>query len=245
MTTITTMATNITEAKKTLRQQMIAQREASRPDDCTSWSRQIVSQLVDLISPGDLLASQIAPQLPLTSPQAPQPRLIALYRAMRQEADLSAALPMLVKAGFQLAFPRIDATTKPSRLQFWSLPMLPADSAASQPTALHTSDPFDSFFVPGPFGLQEPNPKLTTLCIPDIILLPGLAFDHQGNRLGWGKGYYDRYLAAVPANAQRPLLIGIALPFQLVLEVPTNENDISVDFVLTPSGLIKAQSSLR
>ena len=62
----------------------------------------------------------------------------------------------------------------------------------------------------------------------DLAIIPGMAFDRSGNRLGRGKGYYDRFLSQVPALYK----IGICFPFQIVDQVPTNENDVRMDEIV-------------
>lgn len=69
----------------------------------------------------------------------------------------------------------------------------------------------------------------------DALLVPGIAFDLQGNRLGQGGGYYDRYLPHLRADA---IAIGIAFNEQIVEEVPHDPHDCRVDYVATPSRLI-------
>ncbi len=83
----------------------------------------------------------------------------------------------------------------------------------------------------GAFGIMEPvcNHSTTKPSI-DVILVPGMAFDAQGHRLGRGKGYYDRFLSALPEP--RPLLLGVCFDFQKVVSVPTEACDISVDLVV-------------
>ncbi|RXK38377.1 5-formyltetrahydrofolate cyclo-ligase [Tremella mesenterica] len=74
----------------------------------------------------------------------------------------------------------------------------------------------------------------------DVILLPGVAFDHSCNRLGRGKGYYDRYIRRYTNTRPSPLLVGLALTPQILPpgeEVPVTETDASLDCVVSPSGL--------
>ncbi|MBQ8657485.1 MAG: 5-formyltetrahydrofolate cyclo-ligase [Prevotella sp.] len=83
----------------------------------------------------------------------------------------------------------------------------------------------------GAFGIMEPCGELfTDYERIDLIVVPGMAFDAEGHRLGRGRGYYDRLLARVPNNIYK---IGLCFPFQLVDHVPTDENDISMDEVLS------------
>ena len=237
------MNTNIIEQKKLLRQDMATRREAAQPEEWVRWSAALVSQLQNLLESGQVLDFK-------SRPHNSRPPVIALYRAMRQEADLSAAQALLAEAGWQLAFPRMVRTGEQLNLQFLALPdcahptLSAQDVQASQPAI--PPPLFERFFIPGPFGLSEPDPAQTLICEPDVILLPGLAFDRQGNRLGWGKGYYDNYLAKRFADSHgnlqaMPLLIGIALPFQLIPEVPHADHDWPLDAILTPDGILQVR----
>lgn len=83
-------------------------------------------------------------------------------------------------------------------------------------------------FSIGDFSIREPQGKPYTGEV-DLIILPGMAFDRSGNRLGRGKGYYDRFLQHHP-KAHR---IGICFDFQLLDAIPTESNDMKVDEVVT------------
>ena len=83
----------------------------------------------------------------------------------------------------------------------------------------------------GAFGIMEPvGAQIFADEAIDVVLVPGMAFDGDGNRLGRGKGYYDRFLKtlAVP----RPQLIGVCFDFQKVEVVPTESTDVKVDVVV-------------
>ena len=88
----------------------------------------------------------------------------------------------------------------------------------------------DTAFAVGDFNIMEPQNSPYTGGY-DLIVVPGMAFDSSGNRLGRGKGYYDRFLAQHPDVPK----IGICFDFQLVGNVPTDSNDIRMDAVLTPT----------
>ncbi len=74
----------------------------------------------------------------------------------------------------------------------------------------------------------------------DLVVVPGLAFDSRGRRLGQGYGYYDRFLAALGGTA---LTVGLAFSWQLVPEVPVDAWDVSVDAVVTEDGIIRASGA--
>lgn len=94
------------------------------------------------------------------------------------------------------------------------------------------------------FGVSEPipNPNNIFLLNEDrlkektIMIIPGLAFDSMGNRLGYGKGYYDEYLSR--DYAKDFIKIAMAYDFQIIDKVPTDEYDVPVDFIVTPSKII-------
>ncbi len=77
----------------------------------------------------------------------------------------------------------------------------------------------------------------------DLVLVPGRAFDRAGRRLGRGGGYYDRLLSPLFLQKRRPILMGIALPEQVVALVPCEEHDVTVDLILTPDEIITANAS--
>jgi 5-formyltetrahydrofolate cyclo-ligase len=75
---------------------------------------------------------------------------------------------------------------------------------------------------------------------PDLIIMPGLAFDQDGHRLGWGKAYYDTYLMSAENkhNHVLPLRIAAALDGQIIDKVPHDSHDVKADCILTPSELL-------
>ncbi len=84
----------------------------------------------------------------------------------------------------------------------------------------------------GAYGILEPTGALLeeTERI-DLIVVPGVAFDRHGHRMGHGKGYYDRFIARF--GAQRPCLIGICFPPQLLEEIPFAPHDAVMDCIIT------------
>jgi len=83
----------------------------------------------------------------------------------------------------------------------------------------------------GAFGIMEPiGDEMTIGTNIDVVLVPGMAFDEKGHRLGRGKGYYDRFLSTLPEP--HPHLIGVCFDFQKVDSVPTEACDIPVDLVV-------------
>ena len=84
---------------------------------------------------------------------------------------------------------------------------------------------------PGTFGILEPDPRQCVRVDPielDLVIVPGIAFDRHGHRVGYGGGYYDEFLAGVKA-----VKIGLAYSFQMVDEIPTRADDERVDIIVT------------
>ena len=86
------------------------------------------------------------------------------------------------------------------------------------------------------YGIPEPISK--RIEYPEVILVPLVAFDKDLNRLGYGGGYYDRYLEKI-SNKKKILKIGLALSFQKIKKVPTNIYDQKLDYVLTNKDFTK------
>ncbi len=89
--------------------------------------------------------------------------------------------------------------------------------------------------VPGPYGIPEP-PRQNPVVSPeeaDLILVPGLAFDRRGYRLGYGGGFYDRFLAGLSAPR-----VALAFSFQILPAVPHEAHDLRVDVIVTERDLI-------
>ena len=89
----------------------------------------------------------------------------------------------------------------------------------------------------GYYGVLEPQ-KIDETLNPndlDLVILPGLAFDRCGNRLGYGGGFYDRFLDKIDKSTT---LLAVSYNFQILDSIPHNENDIKVEFILTDEELI-------
>ncbi|MEY4965726.1 MAG: hypothetical protein RL274_1309 [Pseudomonadota bacterium] len=136
--------------------------------------------------------------------------IIGGYHALPEEADPHLLLERLVEMGFPIAFPRV--------------------SAKGQPLDFHRV-PDDGVLAPGVFGIHEPLaiwPRVT----PAVLLVPLLAFDASGHRLGYGGGFYDRTLALLDVPA-----IGIAYAGQEAASIPHEAHDRTLDMVLTEQGI--------
>lgn len=138
---------------------------------------------------------------------------IAGYAAMGSEADPSDLLSRLSTQGHVCALPRVAAKDAPLVFHRWR----PADA-----------------LLAGAHGTREPGPAAPE-CRPDVVLVPLLAFDRMGRRLGYGGGYYDRTLAALRATGG-VLAVGVAFSAQEAQDLPEEEFDARLDWVVTEKG---------
>lgn len=136
------------------------------------------------------------------------------YHALADEADPALLLERLVALGCHIAFPRVAGRGLP--LEFHRVPD-------------------GEVLAPGAFGVHEPFGTWPR-AIPDLLLVPLLAFDATGTRLGYGGGFYDRTLALLSAPA-----IGIAYAGQEVAVLPHETHDARLVAVLTERGLTRFQ----
>jgi 5-formyltetrahydrofolate cyclo-ligase len=136
------------------------------------------------------------------------------YRALPEEADPSGLLNCLRTRGCEICYPRVHMKGHPL---WFHVPV------AQEP------------WLPGAFGIPEPRPDWPR-ALPTLLLVPLLAFDAAGYRLGYGGGYYDRTLAQF--RAERSITaIGIAFAGQEVPSVPHDSSDERLDMIVTEAGV--------
>jgi 5-formyltetrahydrofolate cyclo-ligase len=141
--------------------------------------------------------------------------------------------------------PGIVSGYYPMEGEIWPLPLmaalrsnghslaLPVMQGKSEPLLFRAWSPGDPL-TPGVWGIRQPAPDRAVV-FPDIVLVPLLAFDARGYRLGYGGGYFDRTLRSL--RAVKPILaVGLALDELEVDAVPHLDYDERLDWVLTPSG---------
>ena len=97
---------------------------------------------------------------------------------------------------------------------------------------------FDNLVSSGKFGILEPiEPMKIAYKNIDLVIVPGIAFDSDGHRIGYGFGYYDKFLKKVP----KAVKIGLCFDFQIVEKIPREEHDVAVDFIVTEKRVIECK----
>lgn len=146
------------------------------------------------------------------------PAVVSGFSSIDDEIDVRPLMAALADQGYGLALPVIEGRGKPLVMRSW---------APGEPLEKKT------------WGIEEP-PASAPEVLPDVVLVPLLAFDPKGYRLGYGGGFYDRTLAKL--RAVKPVTaIGIAYDEQRLDAVPRDSYDEPCDFVLTPSGVVRCR----
>jgi len=139
-------------------------------------------------------------------------RCVAAFAAIRSEVDVAVLVAAARGEGKAVVLPRVG-----------------------EDDALHFHVYEDGDALPkSAFGVPEPEPHAPS-AQPDLVLVPGLAFDERGHRVGYGAGYYDRYLAATPGV----LTVGVAFDFQLAPDLPETPGDVPLRIVVTDARVVR------
>jgi 5-formyltetrahydrofolate cyclo-ligase len=113
---------------------------------------------------------------------------------------------------------------------------LPAFESARQLYSARRVQNLTTDLSAGKFGVREPSAACAEIPLEqfDLVLVPAVAFDWHGHRLGRGRGFYDRLLAKVHG-----IKCGVAMDAQMVTEIPAESHDVRMDFIVTPTRLVK------
>jgi len=128
---------------------------------------------------------------------------VMAFVSFGSELDTDPLFARVAVEGKRLVLPRVEATG-----------IVPADA--------------DTPLVASKFGVLEPTGPAVDVAEIDLVIVPGLAFTVAGDRLGYGRAYYDMFLPTVPAPS-----IGVCFDEQLVDEMPVEAHDVRVDMVIT------------
>jgi 5-formyltetrahydrofolate cyclo-ligase len=141
--------------------------------------------------------------------------IVSGFSPLKSEINPVPLMRKLSDAGARLALPVVAGKGRPLTMRAWAF-----------------GQPLDS----GVWGIREPTPDAPEVA-PDILLVPLLAFDRTGNRIGYGAGYYDMTIAGL--RALKPVTaVGIAFSVQEIPSVPVTPRDARLDLVLTEREVI-------
>lgn len=116
--------------------------------------------------------------------------------------------------------------------------VLPSFHPVKKDMILMKLDNPETELIQGPFGNMEPDPhkcKVVPIDSIDIAVIPGLAFDEKGGRLGTGKGYFDLFIPKLPITARK---VSLAFEDQLIQQVPMESHDKYIDIIITEKRII-------
>jgi 5-formyltetrahydrofolate cyclo-ligase len=150
----------------------------------------------------------------------PQGAIVSGFMPLKSEINPLPLLRKLSDAGAALALPVVAGKGQPLTMRGWR---------------------FGAPLASGVWGIREPMPDAPAVD-PDILIVPLLAFDRRGYRLGYGAGYYDMTLTAL--RARKPIVaVGVAYAAQEVETVPITPRDARLDLVLTEQGTVDFRSA--
>ena len=135
-------------------------------------------------------------------------KIIGGYYPYNYEVDTIKILETFEKLNFQISLPKIK---KNSQMNFYSW-------SIQDPLTINK------------YGIPEPTSD--KIVYPNILLVPLVAFDKHFNRIGYGGGFYDRYIKKIKKN-KKIITIGLGFNFQKIKKIPINKYDIKLDFVVT------------
>lgn len=144
----------------------------------------------------------------------PSDAVVAGYYPLKGEMDVRPLLSALYKKGHVCALPCLVDQKSPLVFRMW-----------------HDSMPL----LKGAYDIPEPDPAHAAIVLPDIVIVPLVAFDKTGNRLGYGAGFYDRTLQAL----REPTAVGAGFEIQRCDSIPAEPHDIRMDIIVTEKNVYK------
>jgi 5,10-methenyltetrahydrofolate synthetase len=191
--------------------------------DLDGWRRaereRLVAERLAMPAQHHASASAAICQHARTRLAALRPRLVGAYWPIRGEVDCRPLLEAIVAEGGAAALPIAQGRGRPLMFRPWT------------PQTTMTVGRWDI-----------PHPAIGPSVKPDMVLAPMVAFDGAGHRLGYGAGYYDRTLAALP---ERPLVIGLSFEFARLASIHPQPHDVAMDMVITEAGVFETASKGR
>ena len=201
----------IDQEKRSLRQRLLEERMALPLETRIHASRKISKRCRDFIA----LHSPAGPQGPQDASDR-QPTL-CFYWPIKNEPDLLPLARAMLQAGRKAAFPAVRG----------------------QEIVFKLVSNLDEDFTQAAFGIHEPQEHCPSM--PDneecVVFIPGAAFGHDGTRLGYGKGYFDRWLAR---QGNTVTSVGVAYDAAILSRLPKCETDLPVQYICSERRLLQA-----
>jgi 5-formyltetrahydrofolate cyclo-ligase len=163
-------------------------------------------------------AAQAIAARPFPMP-VPRGAIVSGFMPLKSEINPLPLMRTLADAGAKLALPVVAGKGKPLTMRAFT---------------------FGDVLASGVWGIREPKPEAPEV-FPDILLVPLLAFDRSGHRIGYGAGYYDMTITALRAR-KSVAAVGIAFAAQEVAQVPSTPRDARLDLVLTEREVIDVRA---
>ena len=222
------------EKKQELRREMLKKRASLLPESIKNTETETVPIIMDFLKTAAAAAADHSAPQRGTGAQAPDDRApgarmftVMSYMSYKNEFPTHELNKKILEAGYRLVLPFTDS-------DFNIIPCI--------------VNSYDDLVI-SKLGIPEPIPvqcAVAALDDIDVILMPGVAFDTAGNRIGFGKGCYDRFIAAgeeYGTGAHSPLLAALAYDMQVISSVPSEETDRPCDVMITESGIRRIRSS--
>ena len=195
--------------KAELRRVVIARRDAIEPDVRAAKSADVCARLVELLGRSDPAA----------------PRTVAVYAAMGSEVDPAAFATAAADRGWRVAYPCVlSAADAAACGQRMCMRVVAAGDVGTAPLIAHPTRTFAAAEIDSDRFPIVPAEAL------DMVVVPLVAFNRTGARLGYGGGCYDRYLPTLSASCQ---IVGIAFDEQRVEHVPTDVHDLPLPNIIS------------
>jgi 5-formyltetrahydrofolate cyclo-ligase len=144
--------------------------------------------------------------------------VLALYAPIHHEVETAAVAGAALSTGKTLLYPAVEG----HELQFRRVVGL-------------------NELIPGRFGIPEPKGEPCNPADADLIVVPGVAFDHFGRRIGYGKGFYDRALHRLEGGGR---LVGFCYEFQLFQEIVGEPHDVMMDLIVTELRVVRVNKNI-
>jgi len=158
--------------------------------------------------------SESTSQLLMKLPEINNSKIIGFYSSIQGEVDTTIMIDELIKMGKTICLPKINTSNK--TINFFQIQEI-------------------ENLVKGHYGILEPNTNIEISPRNlQCVIVPGIAFDDFGNRLGYGYGYYDKFFT----NNNQIIKIGIGFDFQILSEIKSKSLDVKIDVLVTESRII-------